>query len=247
MLHRMPWMAVVLMLAAACAGSEPPPAESAPVASNQAASLDEPGGGQEVPAAEPHVPELCQPPVENRRHTGEPAGDVRGAGGPRQTVARQRTTTVPWYRSGMVSLGVVLAAIAGVALLFRRLVPSVRSAAGGGIEVLARNHLSPKQTLALVRVGRRMVLVGVTPERMTSLCEIDDPQEVSELLGAASKKRPAATDAGFDLALSEAVAGYESPPAELAVPTVEASARLVEAKGRLHGLMARLKALGDGA
>jgi flagellar biogenesis protein FliO len=42
--------------------------------------------------------------------------------------------------------------------------------------------LSPKQSVCLIRVGRQLVLAGLTPDRINSLMIIDDPERVSELL-----------------------------------------------------------------
>jgi flagellar biosynthetic protein FliO len=146
----------------------------------------------------------------------------------------------------MVSLFIVLAAVAGVALLVRRLVPSVRAMSGGTIEVLGRNHLSPKQSLALVRVGRRVLLIGVTAERLSMLCEIDDADEVADLLVRSSGRQSVSgeTDgAGFDRVLDDAAAGFADRATEPTELVHGSSGRLVQLRGELRGLLGRLKAL----
>jgi flagellar biogenesis protein FliO len=114
---------------------------------------------------------------------------------------------------------------------------------GGAIEVLGRNHLSPKQSLTLVRVGRRVVLVGVAPERLSPLCVIDDPQEVAELVGAKEGDLSAGVSRRFEQKLGEAVNAFDAAPSELADLPDESSDRLLKAKGQLRGLMARLRSL----
>jgi flagellar protein FliO/FliZ len=151
----------------------------------------------------------------------------------------QGLSDVPWYRSGLVSLAVVLGVIVVVTLLIRRLLPSVRAMSSGAIEILGRNHLAPKQSLTLVRVGRRIVLVGVTPDRISTLCVIDNPHEVAELAGAVSAKGKS----GFEKVLGEAATAFGGPDTELGVLAGGPSARLAQAKGELQGLMARLRSL----
>jgi len=222
------------------------------VSSNQGAALDpvapyNPVGQQGLMAAHAEAGVLQRP------QQGDPDADPASAAGLQQAPlpagplpqAGQRSKTplgtkpVAWYRSGMVSLVVVLAAVGGVALLFRRFVPSVRAMSGGTIEVLGRNHLSPKQSLTLVRVGRRVLLIGVTGERLSRLCEIDDPDEVAELL----VRQTPATRGSFDRVLTAAASGFGEPrdgPGELIHGS---SQRLTDARGQLQGLLGRLKGL----
>ena len=175
-------------------------------------------------------------------------GEVRLAGGssaealPPDTRATDAAgPPTPWYRSGLMSLVVVLAAIAGVVLLVRRLVPSMRRMTGDVVEILGRNHLSPKQSLALVRIGRRLLLVGVTPERLNTLCEINEPQEVADLLSRAAR-RPNNGE-NFDEALSGAEAGFDRSAPQVSELTSGPSAQLQRATGQLQGLLGRLRSM----
>jgi len=128
---------------------------------------------------------------------------------------RQRTS-LPWYRNGLVSLAVVLGVIVAVAALARRLIPSVRASSSALIEVVGRSHLAPKQSLALVRVGRRLLVVGLTAERVSTLCQIDEPGEVAELLagerrshGTGRRETPNPRDKRFADLLGAAARDYE--------------------------------------
>lgn len=56
----------------------------------------------------------------------------------------------------------------------------------GTIEVLARASLQPRQHLLLVRLGRRLILLGASPNAVSTLAEITDPEEVAELTEAAA-------------------------------------------------------------
>lgn len=87
-------------------------------------------------------------------------------------------------------LAFVLIVIVALAWAARRLFPRMgRSGGEGAITVLSRCVLSPKQSLCLVRLGRRVVLVGLTPDRINTLAEITDADEAALLIAAASSHR----------------------------------------------------------
>ena len=81
---------------------------------------------------------------------------------------------VQWYRNGFVALGAVLLLIAIVAWGIKRFGPKAQLG-GSAIRILSRSHLSPKQSLALIRVSDRVMLVGITPDRISHLTTFDDP------------------------------------------------------------------------
>jgi flagellar biosynthetic protein FliO len=70
-----------------------------------------------------------------------------------------------------------------------------RTQSGGGargeLEVMETRVIGPNRSLQLIRVGRRAVLVGVTPERISQLLEIDDPEEVERIVQALDAQRVA--------------------------------------------------------
>jgi flagellar protein FliO/FliZ len=84
----------------------------------------------------------------------------------------------------VVSLGVVLAVMAGAAAVLRRSgvvgrVPAGRRGTrrGGAVEVIARHGLSRTASLAIVRLGERALVLGVTEHQVTLLTEVD-PDEL---------------------------------------------------------------------
>ncbi|MEX1022284.1 MAG: flagellar biosynthetic protein FliO [Dehalococcoidia bacterium] len=85
-----------------------------------------------------------------------------------------------------VRLGVVIAiiwvAVAGMRWYVRRMNGGARRGGRGALEVIETHALGPNRTLHLVRLGDRAVLVGATPERITSLLSVDDPDELKRLL-----------------------------------------------------------------
>jgi flagellar biosynthetic protein FliO len=158
----------------------------------------------------------------------------------------------PWYHSGLLALGAVLALIFAVMIVVRRYVPSVRAMSGGALKVISRVHLSPKQSVALVQVGPRLILIGVTPDRLTPLGEISDPREVSDLRSRAGVGVDSATRAHFEEALASEAAQYEAArqEEEEALPVPEASDgpadgthRVQETLGQLRTLVTQLRSL----
>ncbi len=98
----------------------------------------------------------------------------------RATAGRERLAT-PWYRSGLGALGIVLALMGVVCFCVRKWIPAVRVAESQAMRVVARASVSPKQSVALIQLGRRFVMVGVSPERMSVLSVISDQEEVADL------------------------------------------------------------------
>ncbi|MBN2710955.1 MAG: flagellar biosynthetic protein FliO [Planctomycetes bacterium] len=54
--------------------------------------------------------------------------------------------------------------------------------ASPGMEILGRTHLDPRNYMALVRVGGRVLVVGVGPDGVRTLSEIDDDAELVRVL-----------------------------------------------------------------
>ncbi len=142
--------------------------------------------------------------------------DARDA--PTRTLRRRTTGTsvlgrpdagdTPWYRSGIGALSIVLVVIVGVFVLLRRYVPAMRAPEGDVLKVVARASLSPKQTLSLVQLGRRFVLVAISSGRVDTLCEVNDLDEVAELMMATGGKFPGRSSE-FDTQLRSETANYD--------------------------------------
>lgn len=98
-------------------------------------------------------------------------------------------------------LAAVLGVIIGLTYVSRRWLTKVNKIApDGAIKMLARHYISGKQSLCLVRVGTRVVLLGVTPERINAIAEISDPQEAADVLATAHR--------GSKSAFAEALASF---------------------------------------
>jgi len=97
---------------------------------------------------------------------------------------------------------VVFALIAVIVLIFvlrgmgRFFFPSATSRGQSRVvEVLSRSPLAPKQQVMLLRVGRRVIVVGDSGTQMNTLCEISDPDEVAGLVGQLREEKTAAAAA----------------------------------------------------
>jgi flagellar protein FliO/FliZ len=112
----------------------------------------------------------------------------------------------------VVSLGVVLALMAGAALVMRRRgLVSLPSAGArrrtAPLEVLSRTSLGRSQSLALVRAGERALVLGVTESQVTLLLDstpeeldLDTPEAPGTVqpVGAAAGSAPSAWTAALE-------------------------------------------------
>lgn len=144
-----------------------------------------------------------------------------------------------WSFWNALPLLAVLAMIVAIALVVKRCMPARRMLMGAGVlEVVARVPLSSKQNLMLVKMGRRLVLLGVSPDRVSSLDVVEDPDEVASLIGeAASRKSDSMTSAFADTFRHEAHAYVDEPIS----PNAASSAR-----GHVQSLLEKVRRLTGG-
>ncbi len=88
-----------------------------------------------------------------------------------------------WLRT-LGALAVVAALIFAVRWFLRRWSAGGSTAHAGPMEVLARASVAPKQQLLLVRLGKRLVLIGTGGGAMSTLAEVTESAEVEELMRA---------------------------------------------------------------
>ena len=78
----------------------------------------------------------------------------------------------------------VVVLIFAVRLAIRRLGPSGAGARGADVvRVVWRKNLTPRHQLFLLRMGRRVLLVGAGPGGMDVLMQTSDEREIGDLLG----------------------------------------------------------------
>ncbi len=104
-------------------------------------------------------------------------------------------------RSGFgtsLAWAVGILAVGWLARQFLKVGGPLVSGAPSAVEILSRQTIGPQQQLAVMRFGRRILLVGTTPTGMSTLATIDDPAEVqtivAELLLPVTRGRPTMRD-----------------------------------------------------
>ena len=124
---------------------------------------------------------------------------------------------------------------------FSRKFPFINRGRGRSvIEVISKTSLSAKQTLCLVRIGPRMVLIGAAGDRLTRLDVIDDPELTAELAGMAQQSAGRSSTRAFSERLTDEAVAYAIGDREADEPVSEP--RLIDIKRRLAGTIRRLKA-----
>lgn len=157
--------AALLMLAlwwpAPCSGAPTanaaPAAETAPAATAPSEASADDQAGRVVP-----------------RKTGPDESRAVGSG-------RSDSDVLGWLKT-LGALAVVAGLIFAVRWLLRRLGVAAPVDQAGPMEVLARASVAPRQQLLLVRLGKRLVLIGAGGGTMTTLAEVSDQAEVDELM-----------------------------------------------------------------
>jgi len=97
----------------------------------------------------------------------------------RSRTPRAESLDSSWW--GMVGITLALAVCGGIYAVCRRFLPQ---SAAGAVCVVSRVSLSPKHSVYMLRIGRRVLLVGTGPQGAPSLiAELDDLPGVEPNLG----------------------------------------------------------------
>ena len=151
------------------------------------------------------------------------------------------------YGRVLGALGVVIGLIFVFRWGARFFFPSVAGRTSSRVvQVLARAALTPKQQVILLRVGRRIIVVGDSGVQMTTLCEIAEPDEVASLVGQLNENRTG-SGSGFGSLFGrsrgrfDAAEEPEAPPLRNAEEDVPAAS----AQSELDGLRDRVRRLAE--
>lgn len=167
----------------------------------KAAAQERPPGGP-VSSAGPSLAALSTQPATRARSAGTPKAESRplSASRPASSLEDRRIGDGPGPRpETTLKVIVALLVVVLVLLVLRKLMrgASRRDGGAGGsagsLEVVASLRLSPTHQVRLVRLGQRLIAVGMTPQAIAPLAEVSDPREIVELLEQAGVKRPAST------------------------------------------------------
>lgn len=103
-------------------------------------------------------------------------------------------------------LGAVLGLFLIVAWAMRRVAPANPPLLPSEVlEVLGRAPLAGRQQVHLIRLGRKLVLVSVTPAGVETLSEVTEPEEVDRLAGICRQAVPGSATAAFREVLQQVV------------------------------------------
>jgi len=95
-------------------------------------------------------------------------------------------------------LAFIVALIYVLAVVVRKVAPgSARMFSSRSVLVRGRTFIAPKQSLVLVEVGKRILVLGVTQQTITLVSEITDPDEVSSIKQAAASEENRSISSGF--------------------------------------------------
>lgn len=136
-------------------------------------------------------------------------------------VAAGRATPRPAAPTPTTAIGTVASSLAIVLGLFlavvwcsRRLAPPGMAALPReAVELLGRAPLAGRQTMQLIRVGNRLLLVALSAGGAETLTEITDPVEVEHLAGLCRRGKADSASASFGRVLSQLASEPAAEPA----------------------------------
>jgi flagellar biogenesis protein FliO len=152
----------------------------------------------------------------------------------------------PWFRSTL-ALGGVVALILLLAWGYRRVAGAgtlglaLRARHPGLVEIVSRTTLSPRQSVCLVRVGPRLVLVGCTPDSLRALDVIHDADLAARLVGQVAQGRSGSHVEAFERCLEEQSGAFAGSGAEDDEALAPDETRLGAVQEKLTGTIDRLR------
>jgi flagellar biogenesis protein FliO len=185
-------------------------------------------------AIAPELPERESRTLE-RRTEAPTSPVVAGRAAPRISVSRTLGAL-----AGVVGLIVLLGwgyrAMSGSRLT---LLSKVRRP--GLIELISKTPLSARQSLCLVRVGPRLVLIGQSPENLRTLDVIEDADLAARLVGEAAQQRAGSSQAEFHACLEREARGYGFDPTDLNEAITPEAPRIADVRQGLTDTIQRVR------
>ena len=150
-----------------------------------------------------------------------------------KTVARAGETG-SWSLRDFLPLASVVALILIAAWVVKRSMPARRLLTGSGVlEIVARTPLSGKQTLVLVRMGPGLLLLGATPDRISRLGSVKDPEQVALMLGEIESTKPGSISETFTRSFNDESLAYS--------PEATGQDQAARASGPVRGLLDKVR------
>ena len=102
----------------------------------------------------------------------------------------------PW-RMLMALVVVLILLVTGAFFLRRYMRVSGRTGTPNGMEILSKNSINARQSVCMMKVGSRVLVLGVSPNHMAALDVIDDPDEVAMITGDIETSLPRSISRSF--------------------------------------------------
>lgn len=196
----------------------------------------------EAVGAEPVAPAEVAVEAESR-----PLGPAAPAAG-KLVTSRNSTATISsgsWIMDTLTALGVVLGLILALRWAYHRYAGRTASARPSPIvEVLARTSVAPRNHVLLLRVGSRILVVSDSSGGMRTLCDIEDPEEVANLIRAVSVTRDNSITKNFTRLFQNFNGQYDEQRASLEGGDDEEHT-VDRARDSISSLLSRVRVLGD--
>jgi flagellar biogenesis protein FliO len=188
--------------------SRPAPEPDSPPAATSAAPPSTPGTAAEATPTSHHKTwkELAQKHNEERaRQPQTSASSTPSSSAPKSSMSGAL--------SAVGALIVVIGLILVLARLFRRHAPLFnQSLPNEVLEVLGRRYLDQRQSILLLRIGSRILVVGSSPAGLQGIGELSDPVEVDLVAGMC---RPIRNGQGLGSSFFNLIKGQTAPTAKV--------------------------------
>jgi len=164
---------------------------------------------------------------------------------PPKSAAANRTASSSPSSGGWVRMLQPIAIVFGIMAVLtwagRRWLPQARQASGAQsvIRILARQHLSGKQSLCLVKLGPSVVLLGITPDHISNVLEIRDPDAAASLVAAVASSK------GKSFTKAMAAFSASSEPEEPVEPEPRQQDGATASSERIREMVKRVRAMSE--
>ena len=197
-------------------GSEPRPLSRAiqvaaqPLSAAPMNAHARPAGNEKQPLPSfPFRQVAAQEAVVVQSSSGAPSSSVPAGGSRKLTPRKSEAHRSPGHTAAptpstaigtvVSSLAIVLGLFAGLVWLTRRMAPAGSAALPKeAVELLGRAPLAGRQSMQLVRIGNRILLVALSPTGAQTLTEITDPVEVEHLAALCQRGKSNSASASFN-------------------------------------------------
>lgn len=177
-----------------------------------------------------------------------PLGGVPSVSGNTTGASKARAPSISsWFVNTLLALVVVVAAVFLLRAILSKLTGRTPVSANQHVvDVLARVGVSPKSHVMLVKLGRRILVVGDSPSGLSTLADIDDADEVASLLQAINARKPGSATGGFDQLLGRLNDDYDDVDRRAEEGSDLQEHRVDRTRDNVSALVSRLRHLGSG-